>query len=216
MSDSLHVQIDGLRYHRTPLGCLPGVTTVLSNTKSPRDKAGLARWKRKVGEAEAERIKQAACDRGSALHQAIENYLQEKPLDLESCYLPLFESVEPLLDQVQTIAHIEVPTYHPLGYGGSPDLIAEYKGHLTVLDWKTASKPKQRSYIKDYILQVCAYIQSSNWLFGYEIERGLIVVAVEGEPKCQTFAVTPKQYAKGRLEFQARLEAFQSNYSCNF
>ena len=57
---------------------LPSVTSVLSATKSEEDKAALAAWKARVGEAEAERIKVEASSRGNSMHKIIEQYLSNQ------------------------------------------------------------------------------------------------------------------------------------------
>ena len=53
---------------------LPSVTTILSRTK---DQGFLKEWKAKVGEAEAERIKNLSSVRGAAMHKYLESYVQE-------------------------------------------------------------------------------------------------------------------------------------------
>ena len=53
---------------------LPSVTTILSRTK---DQGFLKEWKAKVGEAEAERIKNLSSVRGTAMHKYLESYVQE-------------------------------------------------------------------------------------------------------------------------------------------
>lgn len=209
-----HTYINGKRYHQTALGALPGVTTVLSATKDERSQRAIAAWKKRVGEEEAERIMNAACERGTKLHNTIESYLKSPvtPLNLDSGTNSLFSLVKPLLDDLDEVKYIEIDSYHPLGYGGSADLIAVYKGHLTVFDWKTSTKPKKRSYIGDYILQIAAYIASCNYKLGTDINRGVVAVVTPGADEYQLFKITPKQYEKAWGEFKERLLLFQSLY----
>ena len=56
---------------------VPSVTTVLSGTSKSKD--GLIQWRNRVGEEEAERIIKQSTDIGTAVHEAIENYLNGKP-----------------------------------------------------------------------------------------------------------------------------------------
>jgi hypothetical protein len=65
-----HYSIDGSK--------LPSVTTILDQTKSEETKASLAKWRQKVGEVEAERIKNSSTSRGTKMHSIIEGYLLEK------------------------------------------------------------------------------------------------------------------------------------------
>ena len=54
---------------------VPSVTNVLSSTS---DKSGIEEWKRRVGHEEAERILQESLSIGTNVHDALENYLQDK------------------------------------------------------------------------------------------------------------------------------------------
>ena len=58
---------------------VPSVTTVLSGTSKSAD--GLIQWRNRVGEEEAERIIKQSTDIGTAVHEAIENYLNGKSWD---------------------------------------------------------------------------------------------------------------------------------------
>lgn len=71
------VEIAGRRHYITPIGNLPSVTTVLKETQSERDRSGLAFWRRKVGNAEADRVQVDSAARGSRLHTMIETYLKD-------------------------------------------------------------------------------------------------------------------------------------------
>lgn len=70
------VQENGLRFYRVTEGNkeiakLPSVTTILGNTK---DKSGLEKWRKKVGEEEADRISTLSMNRGTVMHRLIELY----------------------------------------------------------------------------------------------------------------------------------------------
>ena len=71
---------NGLRFYQVTQGeevvaTMPSVTTVLGETK---DKSGLDKWRKKVGEAEADRISTLSMNRGTVMHRLIELY---KPLE---------------------------------------------------------------------------------------------------------------------------------------
>ena len=57
---------------------LPSVTTILARTK---DQSYIRRWKEKVGEQEAERIKNYASKRGTAMHKFLEKHIQATGYD---------------------------------------------------------------------------------------------------------------------------------------
>ena len=70
------VQRNGLRFYQVKnngeiVAELPSVTTVLGETK---DKSGLDKWRKKVGEAEADRISTLSMNRGTIMHRLIELY----------------------------------------------------------------------------------------------------------------------------------------------
>lgn len=72
----------GGRYYDTPKGYYPSVTTVLGILS----KKGIAEWRRRVGEAEANRISTQAARRGTEVHQMCEDYVNN---DLtEKTFLP--------------------------------------------------------------------------------------------------------------------------------
>jgi hypothetical protein len=55
---------------------LPSVTTILAATQSDEKRASLAKWKQKVGENEAERVKNVAASRGTAMHTYLEHHIE--------------------------------------------------------------------------------------------------------------------------------------------
>ncbi len=72
--------IEGNRHYDVSNEILPSVTTILQATQTAEKIESLARWKAKVGENEAERVKNEAAKRGTAMHEYLEYYLQEKKL----------------------------------------------------------------------------------------------------------------------------------------
>ena len=76
MAEIKRVQENGLRFYQVTEGeeiiaKLPSVTTILGQTK---DMSGLDRWRKKVGEAEADRISNLSMSRGTIMHRLIELY----------------------------------------------------------------------------------------------------------------------------------------------
>ena len=71
----------------TPGGKLPGVTTILSETKDEDSKKALQRWY--AANRDASRQISMACRRGSYVHQQLENALQGLPVKkaLSTVYL---------------------------------------------------------------------------------------------------------------------------------
>jgi len=80
---SIRETLKGVRHYDVNDEKLPSVTTILQKTQTIEKTESLKRWVEKVGETEAERIKNNAAKRGTAMHSYLETYLQGgKILDL--------------------------------------------------------------------------------------------------------------------------------------
>ena len=76
MAEIKRVQENGLRFYQVTEGeeiiaKLPSVTTILGETK---DKSGIDKWRKRVGEVEADRIANLSMSRGTIMHRLIELY----------------------------------------------------------------------------------------------------------------------------------------------
>ena len=65
--------VEGLRHYDINNEKLPSVTTILGKTQDPEKSAGLAKWRERVGEAEATRITDHAASRGTAMHSILDH-----------------------------------------------------------------------------------------------------------------------------------------------
>ena len=82
--------IEGHRHYAVGQEKLPSVTTVLGETK---DKKFLEDWKKRVGEQQAEKIKNDAAARGSVMHHVLEEYIAgNKHVDLTQTNKPKQEA----------------------------------------------------------------------------------------------------------------------------
>ena len=150
----------GQRRYLLPDGSLvPSVTTVLSSL----DKGHLNEWRKRIGEAEANKITTQASNRGTAIHQLAEDYLMNKE-DYHVGAMPINlydfrNNIKPYLDsRVDNILGIEYPLYSKrLKTAGRTDLIAEWDGSLAIIDFKTSRKPKKQEWVKNYFLQATCY-----------------------------------------------------------
>jgi genome maintenance exonuclease 1 len=173
------VTTDGMRLYNTPSGKpYPSVTTVtgLHNAK------GIAEWRRRVGEEEANRISTRASSRGTRIHKYCEDYLRGNIFEADMFDLEMFNSIKPQLDQIDNIHCLETPLYSDfLQVAGTVDCIAEFQGKLSVIDFKTASKPKDRDDIYNYFMQTAAYAVAFEERTGIPIGRLVIIMAVEND-----------------------------------
>jgi hypothetical protein len=78
--NSMRSLINDERHYEVGTEKLPSVTTILSATASDEKRASLAKWKAKVGDVEADRIKNTAATRGTAMHSFLEHHLNGQGL----------------------------------------------------------------------------------------------------------------------------------------
>ena len=57
---------------------LPSVTTILGKTRTKEKEENLARWRQKVGEKEADKIRDDAGARGTIMHSILEGYIKDE------------------------------------------------------------------------------------------------------------------------------------------
>jgi genome maintenance exonuclease 1 len=97
--------------------------------------------------------------------------------------LVMFKAIQPILDQyIDNIHALEVPLYSDhLKVAGRVDCIAEFDGKLSVIDFKTASKPKEEKWILNYFMQCSAYAVMYEERTGIPVPRIAVVIAVDGE-----------------------------------
>lgn len=195
--------VDGKRFYKTPEGLLyPSVTTITS--QHGKDK--ILEWRKRVGEEEANRISTKASGRGTRVHKICENYLNNED-DFARKQMPdslvMFKSIQPLLDEyVNNIHALEVPLYsHHLRVAGRVDCIAEYDGKLSVIDFKTASKPKEEHWIKNYFMQCSAYAVMYEERTKIPVPQIVIMIAVESEEP-QVFIKKRNDYIKDFITYR--------------
>ena len=170
---------DGTRVYETPSGrAYPSVTTVTGLHSAK----GIMEWRKRVGEAEANRISGRASARGTRIHNYCESYLLGESTEPDMFDAEMFNSIKPLLDQIDNIHALEDPLYSDhLQVAGTVDCIAEFQGKLSVIDFKTSSKPKDRDDIHNYFMQTSAYAVAFEERTGIPIGRLVIIMAVDND-----------------------------------
>lgn len=171
---------DGTRYYQTPSGKkYPSVTTVTGLHSAE----GILAWRKRVGEAEANRIGSIAAARGTRIHTLCENYLlgntleYKNPMDKE-----MFMSMTYFMDNIDNIHALEKPLYSDhLEVAGTVDCIAEYCGKLSIIDFKSSSKPKERDDIHNYFMQTAAYAVAFEERFKIPVSQLVIIMGVDSD-----------------------------------
>ena len=184
--------IKGKRYYVTPEGNkYPSITTVLSG----RNKEGLVKWRQNVGNDVANQIMREAAKRGTAVHTLVENYLNNEELSKQDVLpLALFSILKPELDNINNIRIQEGGLYSDhYKVAGRVDCIADYKGVLSVIDFKTSRQEKKEEWIENYFIQGAAYCEMYEERFDQPIERVVILVVTE-DGAVQTFSKSKDDY----------------------
>ena len=136
-----------------------------------------------------------AARRGKSTHDLVEQYLKgDTPSIRDVLPLGLFRLIKPYVDQIDNIHCLETIMYSKkLTIAGQVDCIAEYNGKLSVIDFKTANKERQESWIDNYFLQTSAYAQMYEETFGKSIDQIVILLASE-DGSVQNFIKEKKDY----------------------
>jgi hypothetical protein len=174
--------IDGVRYYSIPeeeeLLKLVSITSVTSHF----NKEIFVKWRKKVGDKEADRITKLATSRGTDMHTLTEYFLknQDLPTDILPISEFLFNISKSTLKNINNIHALEGSLYSKqLGIAGTVDCIAEYNGELAIIDFKTSKKPKPREWIEHYFVQCMAYGCMLYELTGISVKKLVIIMACE-------------------------------------
>ena len=118
---------------------LPSVTTILSATK--KDKGALDAWVARVGQEEADRIKNEASRVGTYLHELIERMVAyrhlPRPTNWDMCkgYELGYKIINTYFQHVSEIWGSEVSLYYPEKYAGTTDLVGVYRDKPAIIDF---------------------------------------------------------------------------------
>jgi ATP-dependent exoDNAse (exonuclease V) beta subunit len=173
----------------------PSVTTMLG---AMSDNAWVQEWKDRVGDEEAARVSAVASRRGKNIHKQIEDYLNGElnerkmmPFNAE-----IFYQMKRKLDTHLTVIHaIEaIMIAQKLGLAGTCDLIGVWDGIPSIIDHKTAKKPKNKEDILSYFLQCTLYSIMYEELTGIRLEQIVILIGIDDEKESQVFVEQRSNY----------------------
>jgi genome maintenance exonuclease 1 len=217
-------EINGKRLYATPDGnAVASVTTILDATK---DKTHLIQWRKRVGEVKAREITTEAAGVGTRMHKYLEDYIDtaewpspgSNPFSIKAHKMAC-EIRDRALVNVDEIWGSEVNLYMPNMYAGTTDLVGQYKGNPAIMDFKQTNKPKKEEWITDYFLQLVAYAEAHNEIYGTNIREGHVFMCSRGDDPCvlggetyQQFDLWPHEYDEWRNEWYNRVyQYYESN-----
>lgn len=188
--------VDNRRLYAVPSGNkYPSITTVLSC--NPEKKAGIMKWRQRVGEEKANRISNRAASRGTVFHSIVEDYLNNRydETKFKDNHLPLmmFKNAKPTLNRINNIYAQEAALYSDhLEIAGRVDCIAEFDGELSIIDFKTSAEEKKIEWIQDYLIQETAYGCMLYEQYKLKVNKIVTIIACESGDT-QVFVETPKK-----------------------
>lgn len=200
IDEAKSVEENGKRFYLTPDGKrYPSVTTVVGFEKNKF----FAEW-RKKNPKESQRV----TARGTALHSLVERYMEGKGVDatttdsnglvdenLSATVLDLFEQMRPYIDRrIDNVVAQETPLWSDLlELAGRVDLISDYDGKLSIVDFKGSTKAKKPEDIENYFLQATAYAIMWQERTGTPVKQIVILISTE-EGIVQEFIEDPKDW----------------------
>ena len=195
------VNTDTGRFYKTPTGALyPSVTTVtgIMNQKA------ILEWRKRVGNDEANKISNQAATRGTRIHQLCEDYINNDEIDFSKYNYNdalNFKEFKPLLDNHLDNVHLQETRLYSdfLQMAGTVDCVAEWKGKLAIIDFKTSRKAKNREYILNYFCQASAYAIMYEERYKIPVSRIVILISVDNDVP-QVFEDRRDYYVKELLK----------------
>ena len=191
---------------------LPSVTTILGATASSEKRESLQKWKDRIGELEAERVKNRAASRGTAMHSYLEMHLNgENLLDLTIEGLEARSMAQKIIEEglkdLEEVWGSEVVLYYPDLWAGQTDLVGIYQGRDSIIDFKQSNRPKREEWITDYYLQGALYAAAHDCIYGTEIEQTVILMCTP-DNYFQRFIVNGQRFKHYKSEWLRRLDAY--------
>ena len=212
---SMRTSVGGKRHYDIREEKLPSVTTILSACQSPEKKASLAAWKAKLGSEAADKVRDTAAERGTAMHRYLEAHIDGTG----------HKDLTPLGEQAETMAHKiiesglkdleevwgqEVTLYYPGLYAGATDVVGVYNGSPAIIDFKQSNKPKRREWIFDYFEQLGAYCMAHNYVYGTKIQSGIILMCTK-DFLFQKFEVSGREFVRYQHAFLKKVDQYHEN-----
>ena len=153
--------IEGVRHYGVDdQTAYPSITSVISwvNRKKWAD------WRQRVGVEEANRKNKKATNRGTGFHSIMEEFMANNDVTTMTQYsVPLlqlmFKSAKPYLEKHITNVYQQETRMcsHKMCLAGTVDLICDFDGELSIVDFKTSEKEKPEEWLEDYFVQLSAY-----------------------------------------------------------
>ena len=202
----------GQRHYEIGNDKLPSVTTILSQTQSEEKKKSLADWRAKMGPEAADKVKDVAAERGTAMHRYLEAYIDgtgHKDLTTLGVQAETMakQIIESGLRDLEEVWGSEVTLHYPGLYAGQTDVVGVFDGQPSIIDFKQTNKPKKREWITDYFEQLGAYCMAHNYVYGTKIQSGIILMCSK-DFMFQKFEVSGREFVRHQHSFLKKIDQF--------
>ena len=193
---------------------VPSVTTVLDKTS---DKTALIAWRKRVGEAEANRVSKESAGLGTKVHDALEKHILGEQVTFGNNMVSVMAKDMSELMIKEGFANIDEVWGTEIGliakglYAGTTDCIGVHNGEDAIIDFKTSKKIKKEEWIEDYYLQCCAYAMAHNEMYGTNIKKGVILM-VSRDVKFKEFVIEGARFEMYCDLWTQRLEEYYSKF----
>ena len=178
---------------------LPSVTTILKHVPDEQKRIALERWRQKVGDNEANKIRDNAAKRGTIMHRILEGAIKEEghadlsTLGQEAGIMAQAVLDNGFLEDLQEVYGMEMMLGYEGLYAGAADVVGVYKDRECIIDFKQSNNPKKLHHCRDYFNQAAAYAMAHNDMYGTKIGAGVILVSVHGGG-IQEFVLKDKEF----------------------
>ena len=106
----------------------------------------------------------------------------------------------PYLNKIKNVFGVEPKLFsEEMGLAGTADLVAEYNGKISIIDYKTKRSKQRKEWMHDYFIQTAAYAKMWEELTGKPIEQ-LVILASSEQDTIQEFISEPKNYSNALVQ----------------
>ena len=209
---SVRSLVNDARHYEVGDEKLPSVTTILAATQSDEKRESLAKWIAKKGQKEADRVKNEAGKRGTAMHSILEHHINgNNILDMTEAGQEAHRMASVVIDKgfsnLEEIWGSEVVLSYPGLYAGQTDLVGVYQGRESIIDFKQSNKPKREEWIEDYYYQGVAYATAHDCIHGTNIEQCVIMMCTP-DLFYQQFVLNGSRFRQYKWLWLARLSEY--------
>ena len=210
------VEKNDVRYYRdSKENLVPSVTTILSATG---DHSGIDAWKRRVGPKTTKEVVDEATTIGTAVHLAIENYLNDQDWEqFTDDRLGLMAHqiakrfIDDCLGDIEEVWGLESGLVVDGLYAGTADCIGIFKDQPTIIDFKTAKKIKRKDWIEDYFLQGAAYANAHNVMYETKIES-IAILMVDRDLLFKEFLIKGSEFKSYTEKWKQRIIGYYKTH----